>query len=370
MKRFSLIAIAVLLALPGFAQTAGTVLPTPIPEPQFFDQNGVPLNGGFVYTYSSGTTTPQATYTDTTGLTQNANPVVLNSGGFPSNGSTIVGIFLLPSVAYTFCVATSANVQLYCVDGIAGLLPTSSGGAVTQVTATVPFTSSGGSAPNISATLTGNGAAVQTSNATGGTVNGQVCTYDGNGNTGNSSTLLSAIALLASPAFTGNPTAPTQVNTDNSTKLATTNFARTAGILKATTPVTVTNPGSTTTGQSISVPSGFVPTATKVHISYGIRQSVGSVGVNVRVNINGTALNNFPVSGVGDSVVGTVDIAVGSGGTGGMYLSTSGQSGGSQNQVGLYVGTSPTLTGAWTLKTEVTAGNDTIVFDYLSIEVH
>ena len=48
---------------------------------EFADDNGNPLSGGFVYTYSAGTTTPKATYTDSVAATQNANPVVLDSAG-------------------------------------------------------------------------------------------------------------------------------------------------------------------------------------------------------------------------------------------------------------------------------------------------
>ena len=40
-----------------------------------------PLNGGKVYFYVAGTSTPQDTYTDSTGKTANANPVILDSAG-------------------------------------------------------------------------------------------------------------------------------------------------------------------------------------------------------------------------------------------------------------------------------------------------
>lgn len=45
------------------------------------DGNVIPLAGGKLYTYVSGTTTPKATYTDQGGLTANANPIILDSGG-------------------------------------------------------------------------------------------------------------------------------------------------------------------------------------------------------------------------------------------------------------------------------------------------
>lgn len=58
-----------------------------IGEPIFsaFDNNGDPLNGGFVYSYSAGSSTPLATYptlTDASNSTNaNSNPVQLNSRG-------------------------------------------------------------------------------------------------------------------------------------------------------------------------------------------------------------------------------------------------------------------------------------------------
>ncbi len=54
----------------------------PVLKQRFFDLNGVPLAGGLLTTYAAGTTTPLATYTDSTEATPNANPVVLDSQGY------------------------------------------------------------------------------------------------------------------------------------------------------------------------------------------------------------------------------------------------------------------------------------------------
>jgi len=53
------------------------------PSPQFvgLDNNGNPLALGKLYAYAAGTTTPLATYTDSTGVTPNPNPVILDSAG-------------------------------------------------------------------------------------------------------------------------------------------------------------------------------------------------------------------------------------------------------------------------------------------------
>lgn len=55
--------------------------PLQAPFCQFFDSNGNPLAGGKVFTYLAGTSTPQASYTDASGATPNANPVILDSAG-------------------------------------------------------------------------------------------------------------------------------------------------------------------------------------------------------------------------------------------------------------------------------------------------
>jgi len=53
----------------------------PLPIFRAFTANGAPLAGGLLYTYAAGTTTPLATYTDQSGVTPNANPVVLDANG-------------------------------------------------------------------------------------------------------------------------------------------------------------------------------------------------------------------------------------------------------------------------------------------------
>jgi len=46
-----------------------------------FNQGGIPLAGGLLFTYAAGTNTKLATYTDSTGGTPNTNPIVLNANG-------------------------------------------------------------------------------------------------------------------------------------------------------------------------------------------------------------------------------------------------------------------------------------------------
>lgn len=69
-----------LILLAGMSQAQTTVAPFISPAQQFFDNSGLPLNGGKVCTFAAGTTTPLATYSDN-GVTTNANPVILDSAG-------------------------------------------------------------------------------------------------------------------------------------------------------------------------------------------------------------------------------------------------------------------------------------------------
>lgn len=54
----------------------------PVLKQRFFDANGKPLAGGQLFSYTAGTSTPQATYTDSTGATPNTNPVILDANGY------------------------------------------------------------------------------------------------------------------------------------------------------------------------------------------------------------------------------------------------------------------------------------------------
>jgi hypothetical protein len=80
---------------------------------QFFDNGGLPLSGGLIYTYSAGTNTPIATYTDSTGLIANSNPIQLDSSGRPP-----AEIWLTPGNAYKFVVKDSTSVLIRTYDNI------------------------------------------------------------------------------------------------------------------------------------------------------------------------------------------------------------------------------------------------------------
>lgn len=81
---------------------------------QFFDNNGVILSGGLVYTYAAGTTTPLPAYTSNTGNTALANPIVLDSAGRVPTGE----IWLTYGQGYKFVVKTSTGTLIGTYDNI------------------------------------------------------------------------------------------------------------------------------------------------------------------------------------------------------------------------------------------------------------
>lgn len=89
--------------------TAAVLTPSPIQK--FWNNSGEPLAFGFVYTYSAGTTTPVVTYTDSTAVTSNANPITLNARGECS-------IWITPNVAYKYVVTDSNNNTIITTDQI------------------------------------------------------------------------------------------------------------------------------------------------------------------------------------------------------------------------------------------------------------
>jgi hypothetical protein len=83
---------------------------------QFFTDDGAVLSGGKIYTYAAGTTTPQTTYTSIVGVSTNANPIILDSGGrLPED------MWLSEGVKYRFVLTNSNDVQIGEYDDIVGI---------------------------------------------------------------------------------------------------------------------------------------------------------------------------------------------------------------------------------------------------------
>jgi hypothetical protein len=96
-----------------------SVTPSPIGgfAAQFFDNNGVILSGGKIYTYAAGTTTPQASYTSALGITPHSNPIVLDSAGRVPGGE----IWLTDGLVYKFVIETATAVLIGTYDNITGV---------------------------------------------------------------------------------------------------------------------------------------------------------------------------------------------------------------------------------------------------------
>jgi hypothetical protein len=84
---------------------------------QFFDDNGVPLAGGLIYTYQAGSSTPLVTYTDNGGTIANANPIILDA-----SGRTPQQIWLLAGFSYKFVLQNSDAVLIQTLDNIYPIL--------------------------------------------------------------------------------------------------------------------------------------------------------------------------------------------------------------------------------------------------------
>jgi hypothetical protein len=131
---------------------------------QFFDNSGNPCASCKLYTYTAGTTTPLASYTDNTLGTPNANPVILDSSGRAN--------VWLANVSYKLVLKTSADVTLKTVDNVVDVglilkrdLADATNDALNS--AMVGYRPTGGTATTVRAALEGIAVNVRTFGATG-----------------------------------------------------------------------------------------------------------------------------------------------------------------------------------------------------------
>jgi hypothetical protein len=130
MKKLAILISVLCCALVAFGQTTPVIL-APIPLFQSFLQSGTPNSFGCVFSYASGTTNPIPTWTDSTGATQNANPVILSGGG---QGN----IWIQSGVSYSLRIKGSGG--LNCASGVTVATINGIGGGVSTLAVTVPFT--------------------------------------------------------------------------------------------------------------------------------------------------------------------------------------------------------------------------------------
>jgi hypothetical protein len=138
---------------------------------QFFDNSGAILAGGLLYTYAAGTTTPLATYQESSGSTVHTNPIILDSAGrVPTE------VWMTAGSAYKLVLKTSTGISLWTMDNLRGINDVSS----------VPWSA----------------------------ITGEPTTLAGYGITDGitAATAASTYAPLASPTFTGTASAKDELN--------------------------------------------------------------------------------------------------------------------------------------------------------------
>ena len=117
---------------------------TPTPKTQFIGADGAPLVGGKVYTYQAGTTSPQVTYTSSSGEEANTNPIILDSRGEAN--------IWLGEATYKFKLTDANDVEIWTVDYISA--PTTAVSPVLTGNVAISTDSSG---PALKITQTGTG---------------------------------------------------------------------------------------------------------------------------------------------------------------------------------------------------------------------
>lgn len=86
---------------------------SPAPVFRSWDNLGLPLVNGQLFTYAAGTTNPQATYRDSTQTTPNTNPVILNFRGEAF-------VWLDPTLTYKFILKDQLGNLIWTEDNIQG----------------------------------------------------------------------------------------------------------------------------------------------------------------------------------------------------------------------------------------------------------
>jgi hypothetical protein len=162
---------------------------TPSPKTAFVDAAGEPLVGGQLYTYIAGTTTLQATYTDSTATTANTNPIILDSRGEAN--------VWLGGAIYKFVLKDADGALIWTVDNISA--PTAAVSPVLSGNVTID---SNTSSPALKITQTGTGPVLRVQDSADPDVTPFL--IDNSGNVGiGTATPVSALEIASPGVFTG-----------------------------------------------------------------------------------------------------------------------------------------------------------------------
>ena len=266
---------------------------SPVGNSQFTDLNGKPLVGGTLSTFLAGTSTPQTTFTTEAGNVPQGAVMTLNSYGLPENGQ----VWINSGQPLDFILKDSAGVLIENFDNITGINDSSIvldewvlySGTFTylspnsfsvpgdqvntfQVGRRVKTENTGGTSygtiltsvyvnPNTTVTLTN----------TSGTLDSGLSSISYGFLAAQNSSLPGIYAQLASPAFTGVPTAPTAAPATNTTQIANTEFVQTASSSLSLTGGTVAGNAMTlgTLPGSISFRSTSLTNGATVRVAVG-----------------------------------------------------------------------------------------------------
>lgn len=126
--------------------------------PQWFTNLGIMAGGGTLATYVAGSvSTPVTTYTDSTGLVPNANPLTLSSSGRPVSASGAPVAFWVPSgTVVKFAAFDAVGNQLDVLDNVSALGDPSSSGSLQALLASAASSNAGGTGPVAGADLVAN----------------------------------------------------------------------------------------------------------------------------------------------------------------------------------------------------------------------
>lgn len=107
---------------------------TPIVQPRqtFVNSAGIPCALCKLYSYTSGTSTPTPTYADSTGTSQNTNPIILDVAGGAN-------IWVASSATYKFVLKDALGTTIWTVDNVksnGGSLPCSTPNAIQYANST------------------------------------------------------------------------------------------------------------------------------------------------------------------------------------------------------------------------------------------
>ena len=157
---------------------------SPAAKTAFVDAAGEPLVGGKLYTYIAGTTTLQATYTDSTAATANTNPIILDSRGEAN--------VWLGGAIYKFVLKDADDALIWTVDNISA--PTAAVSPVLSGNVTID---SNTPSPALQITQTGTGAALKVQDSSDPDVTPFI--IDNTGQVGIGTATPSAALEIASP---------------------------------------------------------------------------------------------------------------------------------------------------------------------------